>query len=86
MRLHPIRCLLEGATIAWIRASGWGSDVLFLKPGGCSFTEEEAYHPSHVFPASEPKSAHSQQVQSQCLARRVSFGQAAEASSCQDIL
>lgn len=86
VRFHPTPCLLEGARIAWVRASGWGSDVLFPNPVAAPSRRRRQCHLSHVFPASEPRSAHCQQVQSHCLAQRFSLGRVAEVSSCQDIL
>lgn len=49
MRLHHTLCVREGAEIPWVRASGWGPNVIFPIPVAA---------PSRVFPACEPKSSH----------------------------
>lgn len=55
VRLHPTPCLLEGARIAWFRASGWGSDVLFPNPVAAPSRRRHVIHRMFFQPVSQSR-------------------------------
>lgn len=55
VRLHPTPCLLEGARIAWVRASGWGSDVLFPNPVAAPSRRRHVIHRMFFQPVSQSR-------------------------------